>query len=413
MPTTKHNIPQTDPDDFINDWPALFDAAMDVIDSIIATALTGVRPAAGIFGRFHMAGSGVLSFDDGVAWTDLNPADALAGIASLRTLGVGAQQAAAGNHSHPGLTADQAAAVASVRTLGLGALQAAAGNHTHPGLTADQAVGTASVRTLGTGSQQAAAGDHSHPGLAADQVAATASVRTLGSGSQQAAPGNHNHKLNALLAPDGPLPSLGGFPLSGVGVPAGASDAVRNDDTRLTPDQAAGTGSVRTLGGGALQAAPGDLLSARSLAATAPSFAQVLGREVMAAANANNNWSDLATAGPQAQIVVPAGQTWIVLVSFSAVMLGDPGYAATFQFAAGLHASGALTSTPSASVAASVDKITGAHDGVTVEPQSGAQSRLFVCPAGTTTFKLRYLKDNSQVFFSNRRISAQPLLRVV
>lgn len=63
------------------------------------------------------------------------------------------------------VTADQAAATASIRTLGTGATQAAAGNHSHSGLTADQAAGTASIRTLGTGATQAAAGNHTHTGM--------------------------------------------------------------------------------------------------------------------------------------------------------------------------------------------------------------------------------------------------------
>ena len=49
--------------------------------------------------------------------------------------------------------------------LGSTSSTAAAGDHTHAGLTADQAAGTASIRTLGTGAQQAAAGNHTHNGL--------------------------------------------------------------------------------------------------------------------------------------------------------------------------------------------------------------------------------------------------------
>lgn len=70
------------------------------------------------------------------------------------------------------LTAANAAAArtaigAGTSSLALGTTSttAAAGDHTHPGLTADQAAGTASVRTLGTGAQQAAAGNHTHAGL--------------------------------------------------------------------------------------------------------------------------------------------------------------------------------------------------------------------------------------------------------
>lgn len=57
-------------------------------------------------------------------------------------------------------------------TIGSGANQAAAGNHTHAGLTADQAAGTASIRTLGTGATQAAAGNHSHGGASAADLTA-------------------------------------------------------------------------------------------------------------------------------------------------------------------------------------------------------------------------------------------------
>ncbi|MDT0270260.1 hypothetical protein RM844_28715 [Streptomyces sp. DSM 44915] len=83
--------------------------------------------------------------------------------------------APAGEAPEPGLSAGDISAVAPVTwdeetatigvTTGTTAGTVAAGNHTHPGLTADQAAGTASVRTLGTGAQQAAAGSHSHGGL--------------------------------------------------------------------------------------------------------------------------------------------------------------------------------------------------------------------------------------------------------
>ncbi|MDN3244157.1 head fiber protein [Streptomyces sp. ZSW22] len=79
------------------------------------------------------------------------------------------------------LTAADAAAArtavgAGTSSLALGttASTAAAGNHTHPGLTADQAAGTGSVRTLGTGATQAAAGNHSHSGLMSGSASAMA-----------------------------------------------------------------------------------------------------------------------------------------------------------------------------------------------------------------------------------------------
>src|SRR5690606_27641284 len=56
---------------------------------------------------------------------------------------------------------------AGTSSLALGATSstAAAGDHTHAGLTADAAAGTASIRTLGTGATQAAAGNHTHSNL--------------------------------------------------------------------------------------------------------------------------------------------------------------------------------------------------------------------------------------------------------
>ncbi|XTZ18186.1 hypothetical protein ACQSSU_12830 [Micromonospora echinospora] len=73
-------------------------------------------------------------------------------------------------------TAARTAIGAGTSNLAIGSsgTTAAAGNHTHPGLTADQAAGTASVRTLGTGATQAAAGNHSHAGLMAGSAAAIA-----------------------------------------------------------------------------------------------------------------------------------------------------------------------------------------------------------------------------------------------
>lgn len=135
------------------------------------------------------------------AWTAAPasaPTDPVAGTAGLRTLGTGAQQAAAGDHTHavaapaahatthqPGgsdaMAVDAVVGTGSLRTIGTGAQQAAAGNHTHSSgspsahatthnaggsdvLAIDAAAGTGSLRTLGTGSAQAAAGDHTHAG---------------------------------------------------------------------------------------------------------------------------------------------------------------------------------------------------------------------------------------------------------
>lgn len=91
------------------------------------------------------------------------------------TLGTGANQAAAGNHTHTQATShsspDTDSATTSLHhTLGTGANQAAAGNHTHTQSTShsspDTDLATTSLHhTLGTGANQAAAGDHTHTGL--------------------------------------------------------------------------------------------------------------------------------------------------------------------------------------------------------------------------------------------------------
>lgn len=141
--------------------------------------------------------------------------DGAAGTPSLRTLGAGGSQAAAGNDSRlsnartptaheathvPGgsdpLPVDQAAGVGSLRTIGTGALQAAAGNDsrlsnartptaheaTHvPGgsdpLPVDQAAGTGSLRTLGTAATQAAAGNDGRFPQVGDLIPSAASTR--------------------------------------------------------------------------------------------------------------------------------------------------------------------------------------------------------------------------------------------
>ncbi|MFV2172336.1 head fiber protein [Actinomadura sp. LOL_016] len=77
--------------------------------------------------------------------------------------------------------------------IGTTASTAAAGNHTHSGLSADAAAGTASIRTLGTGATQAAAGNHTHTGLMTGSAPSVAdSTATDAAGAVD--------DLNALLA---------------------------------------------------------------------------------------------------------------------------------------------------------------------------------------------------------------------
>lgn len=78
-PTTKHGFATLADGDFINDFPAVHDANIAALDALIAVAIEDdPRPAPGIFGRFHRAASGLLSFDDGTDWLELSSAQAAA-----------------------------------------------------------------------------------------------------------------------------------------------------------------------------------------------------------------------------------------------------------------------------------------------------------------------------------------------
>jgi hypothetical protein len=106
------------------------------------------------------------------------------------TVGAGANQSAAGNHSHAlsalGGNLTQArshdsadtngSAAALHHTLGTGAYQASAGNHTHTQAQSHNSVDTDTAttalhHTLGAGAYQAAAGNHTHAGGAVPQYA--------------------------------------------------------------------------------------------------------------------------------------------------------------------------------------------------------------------------------------------------
>lgn len=80
------------------------------------------RPAAGVLGRVFrptdVGEAGNVYFDDGSVWVRLSAGiapttDDVAGVGSLRTLGSGAQQAAAGNHGHAVAAISGAAPLAS------------------------------------------------------------------------------------------------------------------------------------------------------------------------------------------------------------------------------------------------------------------------------------------------------------
>lgn len=140
------------------------------------TAQSGSLPAGGTTGQVLAKASDEDGDAEWVTGGDV-PADAstsskgliqlagdLAGTASSPQIASGAitnteiNASAAIAESKLNLASDAAAGTASRRTLGTGSTQAAAGNHTHTGLSV-QAAGTASVRQLGTGSTDAAAGN--------------------------------------------------------------------------------------------------------------------------------------------------------------------------------------------------------------------------------------------------------------
>lgn len=121
--------------------------------------------------------------------------DGVAGTASMRTLGTGAQQALAGTHA---------------AATGLGA-HIPSGGITHSEVAAankDGVAGTASMRTLGTGAQQAAAGNHTH--VAADVTNFDTQVRT--------------NRLDQMAAPTADV-NLNSRKITSLATPTAATDA--------------------------------------------------------------------------------------------------------------------------------------------------------------------------------------------
>jgi len=61
----------------------------------------GARPTASVDGRLYVSTTDEeLSRDNGSSWSNLWDVDDVVGNATIRTLGSGTQQAAAGNHGH-------------------------------------------------------------------------------------------------------------------------------------------------------------------------------------------------------------------------------------------------------------------------------------------------------------------------
>lgn len=151
----------------------------------------------GVVGRFYITTDQVdsprLDMDTGTAWITTGPAQIDAGpaVPSLRTLGTGAQQAAAGNDP---------------RLIGGGNASGDIGG-TYPGpLTVNTWNGQTKGQVVASNPPQSHAGSHAPgggdpvSGLTDASIAATnkdgaanlPSMRTLGSGAQQAMPGNAN-----------------------------------------------------------------------------------------------------------------------------------------------------------------------------------------------------------------------------
>jgi len=213
--------------------------------------------------------------------TDAMAVDAAAGVGSLRTIGVGALQAAAGNDarftdartptahhtSHePGgtdaMAVDAAAATGSLRTLGSGALQATAGNDsrlsnartptahatTHqPGgsdaMAVDAAAATGSLRTVGTGALQAAAGNDSR---LSDARTPTAHQASHQSGGGDALTGNLDAIARANISKAGTLIGTrrGLNLIQGTNVTLTMVDQAGSERVDVTIDAAAGGGGV-------------------------------------------------------------------------------------------------------------------------------------------------------------------------
>jgi hypothetical protein len=91
-------------DTYAGFWVVTAEATFEALNtSLLQFAAIGSRMAASKRGVEFIAtdvGGEDLSYDTGSGWVDIEGSDAAAGDASKRTLGSGATQVAAGNHTH-------------------------------------------------------------------------------------------------------------------------------------------------------------------------------------------------------------------------------------------------------------------------------------------------------------------------
>jgi hypothetical protein len=216
-----------------------------------------------------------------IAESKLNLAsDAVAGTASRRTLGAGAQQATAGNDARLSDTRTPTdATVTNAKVAAAAGIVYSKLNLAASLVNADIAAAAAiaysklnlAASLVNADVAVAAAIAESKLSLASDAVAGTASRRTLGVGAQQAAAGNDS-RLSDTRTPSAAsivdsmvnaaaAIAMSKLALSITNAEVNAAAAIAESKLNLASDAAAGTASRRTLGTGAAQAAPGDVVA--------------------------------------------------------------------------------------------------------------------------------------------------------